>query len=64
MSTNQQRIYQRPTEWTKPVVYKITPDGMWWATAKDQQGNYHSDCFNVHGSALSKAIEYAAGVYQ
>lgn len=51
-------------EWDKPAVYKIRPEGMWWATAKDQQGKFHSDRFHSHGAALSKAFEYAAGVYQ
>lgn len=62
--SQQQRIYQRPEQWTKPVVYKILPDGMWWASSKDQQGKYHSDAFYTHWAALSKATEYAAGVYQ
>ena len=59
-------IYSRgqQRDWSKPAVYKINRDGMWWATAKDPEGKFHSDCFNNHWAALSKAQEYAAGVFQ
>lgn len=58
-------IYQQggSRNWDKPAVYKIRKDGMWWATCRDQHGTYHSDMFNTHDAALSKAFEYAAGVY-
>lgn len=59
-------IYQQATSrnWEKPAVYKIRKEGMWWATAKDQQGKFHSACFFNHEAALSKAREYAAGIFQ
>lgn len=59
-------IYQQvgSRNWDKPAVYKIRKDGMWWATGRDQEGKFHSDCFHTHWAALSKATEYAAGVYQ
>jgi hypothetical protein len=59
-------IYSRgqQRDWSKPAVYKITPNGMWWATYRDQHGKYHTDCFHEHYEALSKAYKYAAGSYE
>lgn len=51
-------------DWSKPAVYKITAQGMWWAAVRDGAGKYHADCFVTHGAALSKAFDYAAGVYE
>ena len=47
--------------WDKPAVYKIRPEGMWWATYRDQHGAYHSDMFEPHTEAFNQALRYAAG---
>lgn len=56
-------IYQQAgtRNWDKPAVYKIRPDGLWWATYRDQHGKYHSDMFESHPDAMRRALEYAAG---
>jgi hypothetical protein len=59
-------IYQQAgtRSWDKPAVYKIRPDGLWWATYRDQHGKYHSDMFQNHADALNQAIAYANGAQQ
>lgn len=56
-------IYQQAgtRNWSKPAVYKIRPDGLWWASYRDQHGKYHSEMFHNHGEALQQAIKYAKG---
>lgn len=55
-------IYQQAgtRDWSKPAVYKITPNGMWWATVRTSDDRYHSDCFHNYQEALELAHEYAA----
>lgn len=59
-------IYQQAgsRNWDKPAVYKIRPDGLWWATYRDQRGRYHSEMFHTHGDAFQQAVQYALGAEQ
>lgn len=56
-------IYQQAgsRNWDKPAVYKIRPDGLWWATYRDPHGKYHSEMFTNHTEAFQQAVRYARG---
>jgi hypothetical protein len=52
----------RNHDWSKPAVYKISKGGMWWATVKDVDGRYHSECYHRYEDAVEQANAYAVMV--
>jgi len=53
--------FRRPNP-MKPLVHQKYRGGMWWVSAYDTAGNYHTECFLKHEEALAKAYEYAATI--
>jgi len=46
---------------TKPRVFKIRDNGMWWADVRTADGVYVCDVFPTYEQAIAQSREYARG---